>query len=239
MNSARNNGQWLLGIFIFAGLLGLGYLLGGSLVKFKEMDRLVSVKGLAEQEFTADIALWPIQFTRAENDLSALYEGLEKDTAAVLAFLDARGFMKDEVTVSAPVIVDKLAQTYGGSGGVELRYTATRSVTVYSPKIDLVRQANGDLAELGKSGVILSGNTYDSRTQFIFTRLNEIKPAMIEEATRNARQVAEKFAEDSQSRLGKIRSANQGQFSISDRDGNNPHIKKIRVVTTVEYYLDD
>jgi hypothetical protein len=93
--------------------------------------------------------------------------------------------------------------------------------------------------ELGKQGIAISGEDYQSRTEFLFTELNSIKPAMIEEATENARQVAEKFAQDSSSRLGKIRRAQQGQFSISDRDNNTPYIKKVRVVSTLEYYLSD
>ena len=94
-------------------------------------------------------------------------------------------------------------------------------------------------SRLGKKGVVLAGNDFQNRTEYLFKRLNEIKPAMIEEATRNAREVAEKFAKDSNSRLGKIKQARQGQFSISDRDKNNPHIKKVRVVSTIEYYLAD
>ena len=84
-----------------------------------------------------------------------------------------------------------------------------------------------------------TGNDYQGRTEYLFTRLNDVKPEMIEEATTKAREVAEKFAQDSQSKLGKIKRASQGQFSINDRDRQNPHIKKIRVVSTVEYYLSD
>lgn len=95
------------------------------------------------------------------------------------------------------------------------------------------------LVELGKLGIAITGETYESKTQFLFTKLTEIKPGMIEEATKNAREAAEKFAQDSKSRLGKIKKASQGQFSIEDRDSNTPHIKKVRVVSTVEYYLTD
>jgi len=239
MSSVNMRNQWVLGLFIFAGLASLGYLLGGSIVRFKELDRVVSVKGLAEREVTADIVLWPIQFIHAENDLGALYAGLEKDTAAVRSFLEDKGFTGAEISVSPPAINDKLAQSYGGEAGLEFRYSATQTVTVYSDKIDLVREATRDLVTLGKRGLVLVGNDWDNRTEYIFTRLNEIKPAMIEEATRKAREVARKFAADSESRLGKIKSARQGQFSIAPRDNNNPHIKKVRVVTTVQYYLVD
>jgi len=105
--------------------------------------------------------------------------------------------------------------------------------------------ANGDrvtmnkLAALGKKGIAFTGDSYENSTEYLFTRLNEIKPIMVEEATTKAREVAEKFAKDSNSKLGKIKKAGQGQFSINNRDKNNPHIKKIRVVSTVEYYLSD
>jgi hypothetical protein len=97
----------------------------------------------------------------------------------------------------------------------------------------------GKLVELGKQGIAISGENYESKTVFLFTKLNDIKPVMIEEATKNARTVAEKFAQDSKSKLGRIRSASQGQFSIDDRDSNTPFIKKVRVVSTIQYYLSD
>jgi len=237
MSSSRSS--LILGLFIFAGLASLGYLVGNSLIHFKELDRVVSVKGLAEREMPADLALWPIQFTHADNDLAALYDGLDQDAGAVREFLVSQGFTAGEITVSPPAITDKLAQSYGGGGNPSLRYTASQTVTVYTDKIDQVRAATRLLVDLGKKGIALTGNSYDSRTEYIFTRLNEIKPDMIEEATRKAREVGEKFAADSDSQLGRIRTARQGQFSISDRDGNNPHIKRIRVVTTIEYYLSD
>ena len=97
----------------------------------------------------------------------------------------------------------------------------------------------GSLSKLGKRGIVFTGGNYQNQIEYLFTRLNEIKPEMIEEATQNARQVAHKFATDSQSKLGKIKTASQGQFSINPRDKNTPHIKKIRVVSTVAYYLSD
>jgi len=112
-------------------------------------------------------------------------------------------------------------------------------VTVYTGKPDAVRVAMNKLVELGKQGIVFSGGGYQGGTQYLYTKLNELKPEMIEEATRKAREVAEKFARDSDSRLGKIKSAQQGQFTIEDRDSSTPYIKKVRVVSTVEYYLSD
>ena len=229
----------ILGISIIVGLASLGYLLGSSIVKFRAFERSVTVKGLSEREVPADIALWPITFTRADNDLSALYAGIEKDRKAIVAFLADAGFERKEMTINAPVITDKLAQQYGGGERVKFRYVAQQSVTVYTRKVRKVREAMPYLADLGKKGIVFVGNDYENRTEYLFSGLNAIKPSMIEEATRNARKVAEKFAKDSQSRLGKIKRARQGQFSIADRDSHTPYIKKIRVVSTIEYYLND
>ena len=239
MTLPRTREATTLALGIVLGLALLGWLLGGSLVRFKEFERTVTVKGLAEREVSADTALWPITFTGADDDLNTLYAALGEDVKLVTTFLTTRGFTDDEVTVNPPAVNDKLAQQWGGSGDIGLRYTATQTVTVYTERVETVRSALNDLAELGRQGVVISGGDYASRTQFVFTGLNELKPAMVEESTRNAREVALKFAEDSQSRLGKIKRAQQGVFSISDRDAHTPHLKKVRVVSTVEYYLAD
>jgi len=228
----------VLGLSVAVGLTALGYTLGSSIIRFREFERTVSVKGLSEREAPADIALWPIHFAAANNDLAALYAKLETDTKQIVAFLISSGFEKSEITVSAPGITDKLAQNFGNPTNIGLRYTAGQTVTVYSNKIDLVRSATTALAELGKKGIAFGGDQYP-QTEYLFTHLNDVKPAMIEEATRKAREVAEKFAADSNSRLGKIKNANQGQFTVTDRDSNTPYIKNIRVVSTVEYYLSD
>lgn len=239
MNEKSMRGPLALGLCIGAGLVVLGIVLGNSALRVKRLDRVVTVKGLAEREVKADVALWPVTFTDANNDLGQLYSSLDTKTKQVVAFLLKHGFEREEITVSPPSITDKLAQQYGGQQSVALRFTASQAVTVYTEKVDTVRTALTAVSELGKDGIVLKGDDFQSRTQYIFTKLNDIKPAMIEEATRNAREVAEKFAHDSNSTVGKIKRASQGQFTISDRDQNNPHIKRVRVVSTVEYYLAD
>jgi len=229
----------ILGIFIFAGLYALGYLLGSSAVKFRQLERSVTVKGLSEREMPADTAIWPIQFSCAADNLEQLYSKLSADSSMITDFLKREGFGPNEITHGVPAIIDKLAQQYSGNSRAPLRFTATQVLTVCSKKVGQVRSAMKKLSALGRKGIIFSGNNYDNRPEFIFSRLNEIKPAMIEEATKKAREVARKFAADSGSRLGKIKRASQGQFSIRNRDKNTPYIKKIRVVSTVEYYLAD
>jgi len=228
-----------LSIGVIVASLILSVSLYASIERFKQFDRVVSVKGLAEQEHIADIVIWPIQFVSASNDLEDLYLQMEKNTDKIRAYLLLNGLTEEELSQSAPAINDRSAQQYGSNTRNEYRYTAQQTVTVYSKRIEEVRSLMSSLSVLGKQGIVFVGNSYQSQTEFLFDRLNDIKPGMIEEATKNAREVAQKFAQDSNSELGKIKRASQGQFSIRERDKNNPHIKKIRVVTTVEYYLSD
>lgn len=235
----RSSSAFILGALLCFGLAMLGYLLAKAATDFKQFERSVTVKGLSEREQPADIVIWPIQFTAADNDLTSLYNTIEKHSQQIKTFLQQNDIAAADISLSPPAITDKSAQQYGNQHNVAFRYTAVQTVTVYSTDIDAVRAVMSKLSALGKAGIVFSGGNYQTKTEFLFTRLNEIKPEMIEEATRKAREVAEKFASDSQSKLGKIKRASQGQFSISDRDKNNPHIKKIRVVSTVEYYLSD
>jgi hypothetical protein len=238
MKDGTVKNAFVLGLFIFLGLSSLGLSVGSGVKQFKAYERTVTVKGLSEKEYPADIAIWPIQFIASNNDLTSLYASIETDANAIIQFLKDSGFEADEISTSSPGIVDKLAQGYEKSR-IEFRYTARQTITVYSKKIDPVRSTMNKLNELGKRGIVLTDAGHKSTTEYLFTRLNEVKPEMVEEATMKAREVAAKFAKDSNSELGKIKKAKQGQFSITSRDKNNPHIKKIRVVSTIEYYLSD
>ncbi len=229
----------LLSLGIVIGLAVLGYSLNAAVNNFKSYDRTVTVKGLAEQEHMADIVIWPIQYTVADNDLEQVYKKLSDSRDKVVAFLTEKGIQESELSFSTPFLTDKKAQQYGGGQPTDFRYIVNQTITIYSEKVSETREIMGNLDELGKSGVALTGDQYQLRTQYLFNRLNEIKPEMIEQSTIEARKVAQKFAEDSDSKLGKIKTAYQGQFSISDRDANNPHIKNVRVVSTVIYYLSD
>lgn len=239
MRSVSRTSAIVLGLSLVLGLSSLGYLLGSFAVTVKEYERTVTVKGLAEQEHVADIVIWPIQYTAADNDLSALYATIDSNNASIREFLENNGLPATAVTLAPPAITDRLAQSYGDGSRAEFRYTATQALTVYSSDIELVRGLMSSLSDLGREGIVFSGAEYHLQPEYLFTRLNDIKPAMIEEATREARAAAVKFADDSNSELGKIRNASQGQFSISNRDRNNPHIKNVRVVVSVEYYLSD
>ena len=230
---------FILGAFICLGLGILGYLLAGAAIDFKQYDRSVTVKGLSEREYLADIVIWPIEFTVADNNLERLYRSIDDYTLRIKSFLEKHNISIDEISFSSLSINDKTAQQYGGGPAPQYRYSANQTVTVYSENIQAVRKVMDKLSELGKQGIVFTGGRYQYQKEYIFTRLNEVKPEMIEEATTKAREVADKFAKDSQSVLGKIKQGSQGQFSITARDKNNPHIKRVRVFSTVQYYLSD
>jgi len=239
MNEQISRSLVVVGASLLLGCIALGWLVGNYALRIKKLDRAVVVKGLSEREVPADVAIWPLTFQEAGNDLTGLFAGMQKKNALVTDFLVGHGIAKDAITIGPPVVNDRYAQAYGDNRNAVYRYTATSTVTVYSNDVGAVRKAMQDVISLGQKGVALSGEGYQGQTQFQFTGLSKLKPEMVEEATRNARSVAEKFAADSDSRLGKIRSAQQGQFSIEDRDSTTPYIKKVRVVSTVEYYLAD
>ena len=226
-------------IILSIGLLLLGVFIERGFSEFAGRDRSVNVKGLAEMEVPADKVTWPLVYKSLGNDLNALYEEIKRSNRTITEFLKEKGLTDKEISINAPVIVDMKAERYGNNQDSPYRYNVTTVITVTSNKVDLVRGLITEQGELLKRGIAITTGDYQYNIQYEYTGLNTIKPQMIEEATKNARQAAEKFAKDSGSTLGKIRHANQGQFSISDRDPNTPHIKKVRVVTTIDYSLED
>lgn len=239
MKEKRIAESFILGALLCVGLIVSAYIIAEGFTRFKAYERTVVVKGLAEREVQADIAIWPITYSVAADDLSLLVETLTEQNGIVRGFLRQKGFSKKEISVSPPSFTDRQAQGYGDASRYRFRYTGRSTVSVYSGDIERIKQARANLSDLGSKGIAIAGENYEARTEYLYTKLNEVKPAMIESATNNARAVAEKFAADSGSRLGKIKRASQGQFSITDRDSNTPYIKKVRVVSTLEYYLVD
>ena len=230
----KNNN--FLAVCLLTGLVILGAMIPVAVSKFRAYDRTVNVKGLSEMEVKADKVIWPIPFTVVGNDLNAVYSQIDRNTKEIMEFLTSGGISADEISVSLPTISDKYAQEYG-SNDRAYRYFSKNVVTVCTDKVDTVLALMPRQSELLKKGIIGSGNSWENQVQFQFEGLNGIKPEMIEDATKNAREAAEKFAKDSDSRLGKIKTASQGTFTISDRDSNTPYIKKVRVVSSVTYYL--
>ena len=222
-------------IAIVAGLALLGFFVSKGLTSIANQEQYVTVKGLAEREVLANKVVWPLPYKCVSNDMQKLYDEIEMNRDIILSFLKEGGITGDEIVISAPAVTDRLAQSYVPDN-IKFRYQSEAVITVISPQVEKVIELMGKQIELMKDGVIIS-DEYSYRTQFEYTALNDIKPAMVEEATRNARAVAQKFADDSDCKLGNIKQATQGQFSITS-DETTPQIKNIRVVTTVKYALN-
>ncbi|MFD2190702.1 SIMPL domain-containing protein [Pistricoccus aurantiacus] len=227
---------------VLGGLVAIGLVWGGSYIKdaaqvWRDANRSVTVKGLAEREVAANVALWPLHYSVAGNELSGLQAELAQDEATIREFLEAQGFDASNISVTPPQVQDRYANNYGNSQPEE-RYSGEATVLLRTPKVSAVKAALPKTSQLVREGVLLSPN-YEYRTEFLFTDLERIKPEMIAEATADARRAAQQFAEDSGSRVGAIKRASQGYFSIEDLDSYTPDIKKIRVVTTIDYALED
>jgi hypothetical protein len=197
-------------------------------------SRLVTVRGLAEQIVEADRVTWPIDYSIAGNDLSELYDIMQQNNGVIVNFLTSNGINKDDISVNPPTLYNADSNIYN-DGRQQYRYNLSVTVTVATKQVALVRELLNRQSELFKKGVAAS-NGY---INYEYTGLNDIKPDMITEATRNAREAADRFAKDSNSRVGKIQTATQGQFSIEAADESTPNLKKVRVVSTIVYQLDN
>lgn len=232
------NYKFVSAALLMVGLIVVGVCIKSGLNSMADNSRVVDVKGLAEMEVKANKVTWPVSYKIVGNDLSSIYQDVNRNNRIVKNFLISKGISDKEISVNAPQIVDKAADVYGNNEYKE-RYNVTSVMTVSTNKVDLVRRLMSQQADLLKQGVAITANDYNNTVIYVFTNLNSVKPKMIEQATKNARTAAEKFAKDSESDLGKIKSADQGQISIEDRDANTPFIKKVRVVTSIVYYLKD
>lgn len=219
------------------GLLALGLCIRGGLKSFNDSQRIVEVRGLSEREVPADQVTWPISFKLTGNELPAIYAQVTSTDNIIVEFLRSNGIAEKDISVSAPQVNDLSADRYN-SQPIPFNYSVTSVVTVSSSQVDKVRALINRQGELLQKGIPISTD-YSNPITYKFTGLNGIKPEMIAEATKNAREAAEKFANDSDSKIGKIKEARQGQFEVNDRDNYTPYIKTVRVVTKLVYYLED
>lgn len=235
-----------IGIIVAFGLCG--YLIGRSIENFRNGDRTILVKGFAEREVKADLAVWSISCRAASNDLVEGAKRIEQDQKKIIDFLVAKGIGKDEIISREIRVNDRLANEYGGFDNVNFRYVIVKVLQVRSTNVDRVQEVSRLTDELVRAGVVISQNDYSNNLQYYFTKLNDIKPEMLTEATQNAREAAVSFASESGVKLGKLKRASQGLFTIVDRDqslsggeayaGSNADImKKVRVVISVEYSI--
>ena len=199
--------NWEIESLILAiGVVILGIFIKSGLSNVSGNDRVVNVKGLAEMEVQASKVTWPLMYKDLGDNLITLYDKINSTNNAIVSFLKKNGITKEEITINAPEIIDMQAERYN-STPAPYRYNITSVITVTSTKVELVRKLISEQSELLKQGIAITGGDYRYNVVYEYTGLNSIKPNMIEEATKNARQAAEKFAKDSDSKLGKIKSA--------------------------------
>lgn len=227
-------GKFIPSLLIALSIVILGLCLKSGIDNFTFRDREVTVRGLAERQVMANEVTWPITFNIAGDDLTTIYDNVSRTDSIIVRFLTSSGITRDEISVAPPSTYNAAANQYGSST-FKYKYSLESTVTVTTKKVDKVRELLGRQAELLKEGVAFSNSYINYR----YTDLNAIKPAMIEEATKNARLAADKFAADSHSKVGKIKTASQGQFTIDDSDSSTPWLKNVRVVSTIVYYIED
>ena len=236
MNTNKNT--VIAASIIALGLFFMGLSVKSGLENSLKDERIVSVRGLSERTVPADKVVWPLVYKEVGNDLATLSKEVGLKNKIIVDYLKSKGITDEEISIASPEIIDLQAERYM-SQNVIYRYNLTSVITVSSQQVDLVRNLISAQGELLDKGIAIVSSEYDTQVNYLFTGLNDLKPDMIAEATRNAREAAEQFASDSDSKLGKIKTATQGQFSISDRDQYTPYLKNVRVVTSVVYYLKD
>ncbi|MEH6758483.1 MAG: SIMPL domain-containing protein [Parasphingorhabdus sp.] len=231
----KNNVMLVSASLLTIGLIAGGYLLGDGLLRSKMADRSVTVRGLAEREVTADLATWTIAYSAQSSNLAAAQADIDQDTAAIGKFFTELGFKADALKPTGANV-----NQYSNNGIPQ--YTIRQRLSLRTNDIDKAQAAVARQFDLVRRGVVLEDG---SGMSYTFTKLDEIKPEMVAAATKDARKSAEQFAKDSGTDVGGIKSATQGYFSINSRDGDgggygvtDTPYKKVRVVTTVNFYLD-
>ena len=229
--------------------LALGLILGGFFPGYyyyqaKLNFNTVSVKGLAEKDVVSDLAVWELKFVTTGNDLTKTQQDMAGQSDLVLKFLREKGFDPQEIDSGRLETTDLMANPWRGNDEISSRFILAKTITVRSDKVDLVAQSLAQTGALIAQGIVCDSQNSGYPVSYIFPQRNDIKPQMLEEATKNAHQAALEFAKSSKSKVGKIHQANQGVFTILPRDDTANSVasqqinKKVRVVSTVEYFLE-
>ncbi len=234
----------LVALLVAVGIALAGWFIGDGFVEARSGDRYVTVKGVSERDVLADMALWPIRYVAAGNNLNTVQQKIRQDQNRIQIFLEEHGIKENAIELQNLEVTDRTAQSYQ-SGSYENRFILEQTLMVRSKDVSKIDDASQDIGTLVEAGIILNSQYSGGGPTYLFNGLTELKPEMIAEATKNARGSAEQFARDSGSELDGIRSANQGVFVILARDKapmlqEEKQIRKtVRVVSTIEYYLGD
>lgn len=223
-------------LILSLGVAACGLFIAYSIVDSRKHNQYVQVKGLSEKIVKSNQAIWTIQFKTSDNDLNELYQNIAKGQQAVIEFLIKQGFARHEVHINPVSVVDNQSNSYTTNQNMK-RFSANSGISLTTDKVDAVILSVQKTDALVQNGIVVTS----SNTHYRYTKLNSIKPQMLDEATDNAKKAALSFANNAQSQLGKIKQARQGVFTITDAFGSfnsgNDVMKKVRIVTTVEYFL--
>lgn len=230
MSSKFNN------IIISVSIVISSIILAFGISQISTENRTVSVRGLAEREVDADLAVWKMSYTIGQDNLAQLQKNLDSNNMQIIEFLREYNLTENDFSILSPEINDVTTNIYLDSSKRAFNYVAKQNILIRSNKIQDVMNASKNTSQLLGKGIAISSD-YDNKVNYYFNGLNQIKPQMIEEATKNARIAAEQFARDSQSKVGKIQTATQGLFSIEAAAPGLEHKKNVRVVTTIVYTL--
>ncbi|MBO4543283.1 MAG: SIMPL domain-containing protein [Bacteroidales bacterium] len=222
---------WIISVVILLAAL----IVAGGMSQIARQQRTVTVRGLAERDVPADMAIWPLTFSVGSNDLSQLQTDIMSKIEIVKAYLQEKGLSEADYTIKSADITDNSVNPWLTEKG-RYTYLAKQVILVRSSNVEAVMAAQASSLDLAGKGIAVSQD-YDSMISFEFTKLNDIKPEMIAEATQNAREVAEQFARDSHSKVGKISQATQGYFTIENAAQGLEQVKHVRVVTSIVYLL--
>ncbi|OQX11312.1 MAG: hypothetical protein BWK76_19335 [Desulfobulbaceae bacterium A2] len=229
----------VLGLLLAAGLWLFGMQVGSAVKKARDFDRYFTVRGLSERHVKATLVVWPIKYAVVADDLPGLKKRMEWAKGVVLEYLSRHDISEAEMGFGLPQITDRLDSHRGEEPLRVERYQALVTMVVRSRNIDAIKRALQGADSLISSGIPLIGSEYEGESvKFSFDAVNELKPQMIEEATASARLAAQQFAQDSRAKVGAIRKATQGVVDIQDRDPASPELKVVRVVTTVEFFIE-
>lgn len=227
LEKIKNNTNLQIGIIAAVTVLIFSIIFLFSARSFSDQGSYVEVKGLSEKIVKADVAIWNLNFDIKSNDIDALYRDIERNTNAIKSFLKEKGFEDTEINI-APINIYQ--DTYKDAA---FRYNSTNQMSVYTNKVDLVKSTSKETLALVKKGVTLSQNSIS----FEFSDINSVKPEMLSESIKNAKDTATQFAKESGASLGSVARGNQGVFDISEKDPGSPEYKKIRVVSTLRFLL--
>jgi hypothetical protein len=228
-----------------------GYAIGDGLVRMKRADREVTVRGVAQRDVTANRASWKVDYSEHAHDLPTALAASDRDSGKIADYLRAQGF-SDPSTKPGSADVSVEDEEIKDKPTGKKNFTVKRTINFATTNVAGLQQVEAHRDQLAEQGLVLD----NVDASYEYTQLDQIKPAMIANATTDARRAAEKFANDSGSAVGGIKSATQGYFSVSARDGasggndnegsdggsssrtaSSPN-QRVRVVTTIDYYLN-